>query len=214
MGDATLGEYRKTLEERRDTGKDYFFTKKETDKYPGRAAAQLFRLLDGTKNAFAADATAVGKPELELWAWRDDSLEKPEKMIDFMVGKENANAMFTKRIKGEAWEEYTGGYPFLPGYFGAFSYDALFVALWAFSGAKNFKDALSRCVNMLGDADSTGAITSMLAGAFFGYNKSFVQKESGLREFIPELHKADKGGEIALRTVLPHELSLRENTDK
>ena len=53
-------------------------------------------------------------------------------------------------------------------YFGSFCMDGLAMALFSFYHTTTFMAALAKCVNMLGDADSTGAIVGQLAGAFYG----------------------------------------------
>ncbi len=45
---------------------------------------------------------------------------------------------------------------------------SLEAALWAFHGAKDFRDAVLRAVNLGDDADTTGAICGQLAGAYWG----------------------------------------------
>merc|ERR1712194_929045 len=106
-------------------------------------------------------------------------------------------------------EEYTKGYPFQASYMGSFSYDALFTALWAFHGADSFASVVERCVNLLGDADSTGAIAGMLGGAFFGFQNSFNSASTGIPKFLTKLDNSDNDGEIALRTLLLHAQSLK-----
>lgn len=47
---------------------------------------------------------------------------------------------------------------------------SLEAALWAFYKGKSFKDCVLFAVNLGDDADSTGAITGQLAGAYYGYD--------------------------------------------
>ncbi len=47
---------------------------------------------------------------------------------------------------------------------------SLEAALWAFYKGKSFKDCVLLAVNLGDDADSTGAITGQLAGAYYGYD--------------------------------------------
>merc|ERR1719401_1788057 len=65
-------------------------------------------------------------------------------------------------------KEYNG-YPVSAGYFGSFCMDGLAMALWAVYHSTSFDDAVARCVNLLGDADSHGSIAGQLAGAIYGY---------------------------------------------
>jgi len=46
--------------------------------------------------------------------------------------------------------------------------ESLEAALWAFAGADSFEEAILRAVNLGEDADTTGAITGQLAGAYWG----------------------------------------------
>ena len=40
--------------------------------------------------------------------------------------------------------------------------------LWAFYHTENFKDAVLKAVNLGDDADTVGAITGQIAGAYYG----------------------------------------------
>ncbi|MDO4895982.1 MAG: ADP-ribosylglycohydrolase family protein [Moraxella sp.] len=79
----------------------------------------------------------------------------------------------------------TSGYPFSPnvqavidGSFKTKSRDEIFgtgyvvdsleASLWAFYHTDNFKDAILNAVNLGDDADTTGAITGQIAGAYYG----------------------------------------------
>jgi len=55
-------------------------------------------------------------------------------------------------------------------------------------------EAITRCVNFLGDADSTGAICGQIAGAFYGYDHIDARLVTQLRQWDQ--------GEIALRGAL------------
>eukprot|EP00450_Noctiluca_scintillans_P004618 CAMPEP_0194495308 /NCGR_PEP_ID=MMETSP0253-20130528/12961_1 /TAXON_ID=2966 /ORGANISM="Noctiluca scintillans" /LENGTH=75 /DNA_ID=CAMNT_0039336555 /DNA_START=24 /DNA_END=247 /DNA_ORIENTATION=+ len=55
--------------------------------------------------------------------------------------------------------------------------DGLALALWSLYHTTCFDEAVTRSVNLLGDADSHGSITGQLAGALYGYgsiNTKFV----------------------------------------
>lgn len=54
---------------------------------------------------------------------------------------------------------------------GGFCIYSTIVALHCLSTTKNFKDAVLKAVNLGGDADTNGAITGQLAGAYYGFNK-------------------------------------------
>merc|ERR1712137_751105 len=72
--------------------------------------------------------------------------------------------MDTLALRGRSYN----GYPVSEGYFGSYSMDGLALALHSFYHTTSFMDAITKCVNFLGDADSTGAICGQLAGAFYG----------------------------------------------
>jgi len=48
--------------------------------------------------------------------------------------------------------------------------DTMACVMWAFIGAESFEEAVIRAVNLGGDADTIGAITGGIAGAFWGYD--------------------------------------------
>lgn len=61
---------------------------------------------------------------------------------------------------------------------------SLEAALWAFHGARDFREAVLRAVNLGDDADTTGAVCGQLAGAYWG--------ESGIpAEWRDELARMD-----------------------
>ena len=79
-------------------------------------------------------------------------------------------------------------------YFGSFAPDGLAVALHSVAATSSADAALERCINFLGDADSTGAVAGQLAGAIYSV--------SGLNEaFVQNLQQWDDG-EIAVRAAL------------
>ena len=68
------------------------------------------------------------------------------------------------------------------------------MALHSVASTSSADAALERCINFLGDADSTGAVAGQLAGAIWGV--------SGLNEaFVQNLQQWDDG-EIAVRAAL------------
>lgn len=67
------------------------------------------------------------------------------------------------------------GYPCKAGYFGSYCVDGLAIALWSFYHTRTFSEAVVRCVNFLGDADTTASICGQLAGAFYGYSSIDVR---------------------------------------
>ncbi|MHB8903156.1 MAG: ADP-ribosylglycohydrolase family protein [Thermoguttaceae bacterium] len=57
---------------------------------------------------------------------------------------------------------------------------SLEAALWAFDGAKDFREAVLRAVNLGDDADTTGAVCGQLAGAFWGESGIPAEWREGL----------------------------------
>merc|ERR1712118_591872 len=70
--------------------------------------------------------------------------------------------------------------------------------VWAVYNTKSFDEAITKSVNLLGDADSHGSIAGQLAGALYGYNGIHPQ-------FRTWLHKWDEY-EFPVRAVLLHSL--------
>ena len=68
------------------------------------------------------------------------------------------------------------------------------MALHSVAMTESFDRAVEQCVNLLGDADSTGAIAGQISGAMYGY------RAIGKR-FRTDLHCWDDG-HIALRAAL------------
>lgn len=112
------------------------------------------------------------------WNWRSDSLD--------ITG--------TLRRRGERYN----GYPVLPEYFGAYCMDGLAMALHAVYHSDTFGEAVERCVNFLGDADSTAAVAGQIAGALYGYRAIDARLVENLRCW--------DDGEIALRGALLYDL--------
>merc|ERR1719191_1156729 len=121
------------------------------------------------------------RPTERCWNWKADSLD--------IAG--------TLRARGRSYN----GYPVSAGYFGSYSMDGLAMAMWSIYHTTSFDEAVTRSVNLLGDADSHGSITGQLAGALYGYtaiNKQFIQW----------LNTWDDN-EFALRGVLLHHIGCQ-----
>ena len=72
--------------------------------------------------------------------------------------------------------------------------DGLAMALHCFYNTSSFSEAVTRCVNFLGDADSTAAICGQIAGSFYGF--------SGIdTRFVERLERWDNK-EVACKAVL------------
>lgn len=108
------------------------------------------------------------------WNWRAASLE----------------VRATLAARGSTYN----GYPNARGYFGSFCLDGLAIALHSIAATDSFGGAIERCVNHLGDADSTAAICGQIAGALYGWRAIDARWKS-------QLHRWDDA-EIALRAAL------------
>ena len=108
------------------------------------------------------------------WNWRDAHLD--------VAG--------TLKRRGRQYN----GYPVSAGYFGSFCLDGLAIALHAVAATTSFSAAIERCVNFLGDADSTAAICGQIAGALYGYTAIDDRFKAQLLEW--------DDAEIALRAAL------------
>ena len=86
------------------------------------------------------------------------------------------------------------GHPVSAGYFGSYAPDGLAVALFSVAATDSLDLALERCINFLGDADTTGAIAGQLAGAIYGIG-------SLKPAFVENLQQWDDG-EVAVRAYL------------
>merc|ERR1719420_2845743 len=106
----------------------------------------------------------------------------------------NQNIRRTLQARGNSYN----GYPVSAGYFGSYALDGLALALWAVYNTKSFDEAITKSINLLGDADSHGSIAGQLAGALYGYNGINPQ-------FRTWLHKWDQY-EFPVRAVLLHSL--------
>lgn len=85
--------------------------------------------------------------------------------------------LILKVLSGAGFEELqsaVGDYKWQPneydGKSGGYVVETLTTVLHCFFTTTSFEDALITCVNLGGDADSTGAILGGLAGAFYGYD--------------------------------------------
>ena len=79
--------------------------------------------------------------------------------------------------------------------------DGLAVALHSLYNTRSFGGAVERCVNFMGDADTTAAICGQVAGAFYGL-------ESIDPRFLELLSHWDNG-DCVIRAVLLHALGKR-----
>ena len=68
------------------------------------------------------------------------------------------------------------------------------MALHSVAMTDSFDRAVERCVNLLGDADSTAAIAGQIAGAMYGYSTIHPRLKANLHEW-------DEGS-VAMRAAL------------
>mmetsp|Transcript_123050 Transcript_123050/g.298774 ORF Transcript_123050/g.298774 Transcript_123050/m.298774 type:complete len:344 (+) Transcript_123050:620-1651(+) len=92
------------------------------------------------------------------------------------------------------------GYPVIPTYWGAYCLDGLAMALWSLWHSRSFDDALLLVVNLLGDADTTGAIACQMAGALFGLDG--IRAGPIGEACLESLRQWDPYCEIGLRALL------------
>jgi len=141
-------------------------------------AAKLMRQL--LQSNEPDDSNEVG------WNWKDENIK-------------------LERTVSNRGHRYNG-YPVSAGYYGAYSMDGLAVALHCIYHTNNFEDAVERCVNFCGDADSTGSICGQMAGAIYGANS--------INEDIKKLLTPWDDGNFALRGAVLLSLVLRRNLKK
>jgi ADP-ribosylglycohydrolase len=103
----------------------------------------------------------------------------------------------TLRARGNSYN----GYPVDPGYFGSYCMDGLAVALHCVYHTESFMNAIARCVNFLGDADSTAAICGQIAGAIYGVD--------AMDERLIGAVETWDSGDIALRAALLYAVGMK-----
>eukprot|EP00931_Biecheleriopsis_adriatica_P067975 TRINITY_DN42030_c0_g1_i1.p1 TRINITY_DN42030_c0_g1~~TRINITY_DN42030_c0_g1_i1.p1 ORF type:complete len:442 (+),score=87.58 TRINITY_DN42030_c0_g1_i1:200-1327(+) len=112
------------------------------------------------------------------WNWKDVTLD------------------IASTLSARGWSY--NGYPVTADYFGSYSLDGLAGALWAVYHTRSFDEAVSRAVNLNGDADSFGSIAGQIAGAFYGYS-------SIKSDFVEWLARWDDH-EVAVRALLLYKI--------
>ena len=89
-------------------------------------------------------------------------------------------------------------------YFGAYCMDALALALHCVYNTASFNEALVKCVNYNGDADSTGCMVGQLAGAMYGFRAIDERMRANLERWDPL-------GRVALRGTMLFDLGLSDS---
>lgn len=117
------------------------------------------------------------------WNWKDSNIDINTAMMN----------------RGKIYN----GYPNARGYFGSYSVDGLAIALNSLYTTDSFDSAIERCVNYLGDADSTGSMAGQMAGAFYGL-------DSINKDLISALQNWDNG-EIALKGAMLYNIAQEKN---
>eukprot|EP00697_Spironema_sp_BW2_P014632 gnl/Spiro4/5114_TR2561_c0_g1_i1.p1 gnl/Spiro4/5114_TR2561_c0_g1~~gnl/Spiro4/5114_TR2561_c0_g1_i1.p1 ORF type:complete len:535 (+),score=69.17 gnl/Spiro4/5114_TR2561_c0_g1_i1:45-1607(+) len=79
-----------------------------------------------------------------------------------------------------------------PGYIGSYAMDGLVMALHCVYSTSSFAEAVLKCANLGGDADSVTAVAGQIAGAIYGV-------EAIPQDWIRALQQWDCGGDVALR---------------
>jgi ADP-ribosylglycohydrolase len=141
------------------------------------ALKQVLRLLNSSE---------IDESTERCWNWKSDSLQ-----INHTINQ-----------RGRKYN----GYPVIPGYFGSFCMDGLAMALWSVYNTTSFDQAVVKCVNLLGDADSTGSIAGQIAGAFYGFSTIDPR-------FVANLEKWDSG-DTALRGALLYSIGNKDTLQK
>jgi len=92
------------------------------------------------------------------------------------------------------------GYPVKLNYFGSYCMDGLAMVLWALWHTADFSSCIQRVVNLLGDADTTGAIAGQLAGALYGWRG--IMSDAWGQKCVANLCRWDPYAEVGMRAAL------------
>jgi len=166
---------------------------------PEGAPADVKAFLEQAANEYLKVSGLEGKsgPGYDQMKWLVTStpVKATEKCWDWR--SEKLDIQGTLKARGESYN----GYPVSDWYFGSYAMDGLALALWSVYNSHSFDDAVTRSINLLGDADSHGSITGQLAGAIYGYRSINPQ-------FLKWLNEWDDH-EFALRAILLHYLGSK-----
>eukprot|EP01084_Bolivina_argentea_P046334 85320_1 len=107
----------------------------------------------------------------ECWNWK----------CDYKVYQKVIINTFYNRSGGKELDRWTrkkyNGYPVNADYWGSYCMDGLAMGLHCVYHSVSFADAIEKCVNLLGDADSTGSIGGQIAGSIYGFQSVVKDKE-------------------------------------
>jgi len=109
--------------------------------------------------------------------------------------------------QGVAGVDLYNGHPTIATYFGAYCMDGLAMALWALWNSNSYSSAVQKGVNLLGDADTVGAIVGQMAGALYGWRS--IKADDWSSRCVKNLKYWDKCAEIGLRAALLYHLGPR-----
>jgi ADP-ribosylglycohydrolase len=123
------------------------------------------------------------------WPWKRRRGQEP-KQRNAAASKVGLGIVQTLLNRGHTYN----GYKVTDRYFGSFSLDALAIALYCFRSTSYFSDAVVRCINFRGDADTTAAITAQIAGAFYGHDNIPTKWKKDLKRW-------DGGGGFEFRAI-------------
>jgi len=79
-----------------------------------------------------------------------------------------------------------------PGYVGSYAMDCLSMALHCVWTTETFSEAVLKCANIRGDADTVSAVTGQIAGALYGISQIPTP-------WLQAVQKWDNDGDISLR---------------
>merc|ERR1740120_114945 len=150
----------------------------------------------GLDRLFALLRCELPSPKEQNWDWRQPEL----KLRQAIVARRTGPHGYDHKMK-------YNGHPIISEYFGAYCMDGLAMALWSLWHTQSFSQCVARVVNLLGDADSTGAIAGQMAGALYGW-RGLVQDDWGMT-CLSRLRAWDPLAEIGLRAALLYHHPVR-----
>eukprot|EP00755_Sulcionema_specki_P012548 Sspe_Gene.51703::Locus_28680_Transcript_1_1_Confidence_1.000_Length_1638::g.51703::m.51703 len=178
----------------------YFITKSLKSHTDGDAMGDIKMYLDKTIAEFikshpANKDTGMAKLHALLtssppsptecnWDWKNRKLEIIEAI----------------RARKSSRDGKYNGYPVIPTYWGAYCMDGLAMALWGLHHSNGFDETIWNVVNLLGDADTTGAIVGQMAGAFYGWEG--IASSERAKACLRNLREWDPYAEVGLRAAL------------
>ncbi|CAE7908265.1 tri1 [Symbiodinium sp. KB8] len=141
---------------------------------------------DGVRRIRALLTCTPPSPKEASWDWKSTELQIWEAMK-------------------ERWKDRRyNGHPIIDTYWGAYCMDGLAMALWALWHTDCFSRCILQVVNLLGDADTTGAVAGQMAGALYGWQA--VAGDEWGRSRLFEVQRWDPYAEIGVRAALLYHL--------